>query len=231
MLQYRHILFDLDHTLWDFEKNSDEALNELYDHYEKKFSDKFSSDRFVKKFKEVNASMWDLYNQNKIEKEFLRTQRFKIALTDLGLEEKEVPVAIGDEYLSVCPTKNHVIPNAFEILDYLENRYILHIITNGFDEVQDIKLTSSNLKKYFTEVITSEKVGFKKPSREMFDEAISLIAAQKNECIMIGDNIDTDIKGAINAGIDVVFFNPEKIPHTLEVTFEIYDLNDLKAIL
>jgi len=229
--KYKHILFDLDHTLWDFEKNSTEALLEVYDHFQLDHHGKFAPIEFVLKFKEINAYLWDQYNQNNIGKDHLRNERFKLALADLGIPETDVPPDIGEFYLERCPVKSHVIPHAFEVLDYLVSRYKLHVITNGFDDVQDIKLTQSNLKDYFDNIITSEKVGFKKPSREMFVKAIELIDAKSEECIMVGDNPTTDIQGAINASLDVIYFNPDRITHNLSVTFEIRSLLELKKIL
>jgi putative hydrolase of the HAD superfamily len=231
VLKYKHILFDLDHTLWDFEKNSTEALLEVYDHFHLEKFGKFTPVEFVLKFKEINAYLWDQYNQNKIEKDYLREKRFKLAFTGLGISGKGVPSDIGEYYLQRCPVKNHVIPHAFEVLDYLRPKYRLHVITNGFDDVQDIKLTHSNLKDYFDTIITSEKVGFKKPSREMFEKAIEKIQAKTGECIMVGDNPTTDIQGAINASLDVIFFNPEGITHNLPVTYEIRSLLELIQIL
>jgi len=228
---YKHILFDLDHTLWDFEKNSSEALHEVYDIFDLQKHRKFSGSLFVSKFKEVNANLWDLYNHDKIDQDYLRKERFKIVLTDLGLEKKEVPDNIGEVYIEICPAKSNVIPYAFEILNYLKEKYQLHIITNGFEDVQDTKLKSSNLKDYFDKVVTSERVGYKKPSKEMFNKAIEWIGGNKKDFIMIGDNIDTDIKGALNAELDAVFFNPERASHDLDVTHEVYSLKELMIIL
>ncbi len=231
MKKYKHILFDLDHTLWDFEKNSTEALLEVYEHYQLNRHDKFSAIEFVLKFKEINASLWDQYNLNKIPKEYLRNERFKLTLVDLGIQEGDVPLDIGEMYIKKCPLKGHVIPHSFEVLDYLKPKYQLHIITNGFDDIQDIKLSHSKLKNYFDFIFTSESAGHKKPSKEMFKKAIELLNAKTEECIMIGDNPITDIQGAINASLDVIYFNPEKIPHNLPVTYEIRSLLELIKIL
>lgn len=228
---YKHILFDLDHTLWDFEKNSTEALLEVYDHYQFSRYNKFTAIEFVLRFKEVNASLWEQYNLNKIEKEYLRNERFKLTLKGLGIREDEIPFEIGEMYIRLCPVKPHVIPHSFEVLEYLKPKYKLHIITNGFDDVQDIKLSHSKLKDYFDFIFTSERAGHKKPSKEMFEKAIEWLGADVDECIMIGDNPVTDIQGAINASLDVIYFNPENIPHTLPVTYEIRSLIELKKIL
>ncbi len=229
--KYNHILFDLDHTLWDFEKNSEEVLFELYDTFQFQRNKKFTRDDFALTFKDINANLWEKYNRNEVEKEYIRSQRFKLCLTRLGFAESEIPTDIGDIYLRLCPAKPHVIPFAFDILDYLKPKYGLHIITNGFDDVQGIKLANSKLAGYFEEIITSERTGYKKPNRDMFEKAIEIIGAEKSECIMIGDNLETDIGGALNASLDVIYFNPEEVPHSLDVTYEISCLSDLQKIL
>ena len=231
MATYKHILFDLDHTLWDFETNSRETLFELYDMYDLQRHRMFTREDFANTFREVNTILWDLYDRNEIDRNYIRTRRFEMILTQLGLGPGDVPEDISSVYLSICPTKGNVIPDTFEVLDYLKPHYNLYIITNGFDDIQDIKLHSSNLKGYFDKVFTSEAVGYKKPSKEMFERAVEWIGTDKNSCIMVGDNIETDIKGAINASLDIIFFNPGRVVHALPVTWEITSLLELKKIL
>ena len=231
MASYRHILFDLDHTLWDFERNTMETLNELYHFYDLGRFKKFNNQDFANKFKKVNTLLWDLYDRSEIDRSYIRAYRFEMILTELGLDEKDIPDDISDVYLKICPTKGKVIPDTFEVLDYLKGRYQMHIITNGFDDIQDTKLNSSNLRGYFDKVFTAEGVGFKKPSKEMFEKAVEWIGTDKRSCVMVGDNIETDIKGAINASLDIIFFNPDKVPHDLPVTYEITSLLELKTIL
>ena len=232
MKKYKHILFDLDHTLWDFDKNSTETLHELYDKYEFKNYEKFTHDMFVDKFMEVNTYLWHLYDSNKIDRIYLRKERFKLVLTALGVEEQHVPPEIGEVYLSICPTKPHVVTYAYEILEYLKDKgYGMHVVTNGFQDVQDIKLISSNLKDYFDHIITSETAGHKKPNPDFFEYTLNLIGSPREECIMVGDNPDTDIKGALNFDLDVIFFNPRLRPHDFKVTYEITALEEIKNIL
>lgn len=231
MRKYKHILFDLDHTLWDFERNSTESLLDVYEHFELGNLGDFSPMDFVLKFKEVNARLWEQYNLDKIEKEYLRRERFGLVLGAFGIEPAEIPPGIGQLYLDLCPVKGHVIPNAFEVLDYLKPKYKLHVITNGFADVQDLKLVHSKMRDYFENIITSEIVGHKKPMKEMFEKAVELIGTTASECIMIGDNPITDIQGAINASLDVIYYNPEKVVHDLPVTHEISNLLELTRIL
>lgn len=233
MKTYTHILFDLDHTLWDFEKNSEETLYTLFDEYELAAFDKFDSTSFYKKYKFVNTLLWDQYNKGKINQQELREQRFVKTLTGLGLEAHQVPQGLSEAYTDLCPTKTAVFPYTYEVLAYLQPKYGLHIITNGFKEIQDIKMKASNLHGYFKEVVTSECCGYKKPDKRMFEHALERINVKPEECIMIGDNIECDVEGARAAGIDQVYFNPEKSKSKLSPrpTYEIHCLSQLQEIL
>lgn len=233
MKTYTHILFDLDHTLWDFEKNSEETLYTLFDTYELGAFGKFDSTSFYKKYKFVNTLLWDQYNKGKINQQELREQRFVKTLTGLGLEAHQVPKGLSEAYTDLCPTKTAVFPYTHEVLAYLQPKYGLHIITNGFKEVQAIKMSSSNLHGYFKEVVTSECCGYKKPDKRMFEHALERINVKPEECLMIGDNLECDIDGARAAGIDQVFFNPEKSKAKLrpKPTYEIHCLSQLQEIL
>ena len=231
MKKYHHIFFDLDHTLWDFEKNSAETLADLYRQYGLMAFDLFSESRFIEKFKQVNGHLWDLYNAGKIDKGEIRERRFITIFTDLGLTPEQIPADFGQVYLQSCPKKSHIIPYAIETLDYLQRKYALHIITNGFDDVQDIKLTSANIKKYFQEIVTSESVGFKKPEKEIFEYALDVSKAEVSSSIMVGDNLHTDIKGARGINMDQIYFNPNDLSHRENVTYEVNCLSELSNIL
>lgn len=233
MRTYKHLLFDLDHTLWDFEKNSEETLFTLFHSYNLAEFKKFDCNSFYRKYKFVNHLLWDLYNKGKISQQELREQRFVRTLTGLGLKPEEVPQGISEDYTTLCPTKTAVFPYTHEVLGYLQPKYGLHIITNGFKEIQAIKMTASNLHGYFKEVVTSECCGYKKPDKRMFEHALERINVKPEDCLMIGDNLECDIDGARAAGIDQVYFNPEKSTRKLrpKPTFEIHCLSELQAIL
>jgi putative hydrolase of the HAD superfamily len=233
MKPYTHIFFDLDHTLWDFEKNSEETLSTLYQDFRLESFGKFDCDSFYRKYKFVNNRLWDLYNKGKIDQKELREQRFIRTLTGLGLEEHEVPAGLSEAYTDLCPTKTAVFPYTFEVLAYLQPKYGLHIITNGFKDVQHIKMSGSNLTGYFKEIITSECCGYKKPDKRIFEHALDRIQVRPEECLMIGDNLECDIDGAREAGMDQVFFNPEKTPSKLrpKPTYHIHCLSELQEIL
>ena len=229
-MKYKHIFFDLDRTLWDFEHNSHKTLLELYKSYNLKEKGVASSLEFIKTYKTHNSKLWDLYRVDKIAQKDLRRERFQRTLSDFGINDFDLSEKIGEDYIQVCPRKNKLYPFAIEVLDYLRERYELHIITNGFDKTQHIKLEHSNLKPYFNQIITSEKTGVKKPNPLIFSHALTLANAIKDESVYIGDNLIVDILGCQNSGIDGVYFNPERIKHAENPKFEIECLSKLKKI-
>ncbi|MEQ9438183.1 MAG: YjjG family noncanonical pyrimidine nucleotidase [Cyclobacteriaceae bacterium] len=230
--KYTHILFDLDHTLWDFDRCATETLMELYHTHQLQSLGCASAEDFCQAFHEVNHRLWALYNQGEYDSDRLRNERFFLVFEALQLAYNEqVPPLLAREYLAICPTKTHVIPDAIATLDILQTRYQLHIITNGFSDVQAIKLRSAGLTHYFQTVTTSDEAGYRKPHEQMFRFAMDRIQATPAECIVVGDNLEADIRGAQNAGIDHIFFNPEQQPHTFAVTHEISSLRELVAIL
>ena len=227
----KHIFFDLDRTLWDFEKNSHETLLELYQTHN--LSDLGIDDVsvFISDYKRINESLWCLYRQDKISQEQLRTERFQKTLAEYNIIDPELAERIGEDYIEVCPRKVTLYPYVFEILEYLKIKYQLHIITNGFHKTQQIKLKYSNLRPYFNQIITSEQVGVKKPNPKIFEYALFQSEAISNESLYIGDDLEVDIIACQNVGIDGVYFNPEKKTHNQEPKFEVSCLSQLKDIL
>jgi putative hydrolase of the HAD superfamily len=231
MKKYKHIFFDLDNTLWDFERNSTETLTELYHKYDlQKFGIK-SAHEFIAKYNIRNTMMWEQYRLGKIDKETLRGKRFAFTFWDMGIEADLVPPQLADEYISSSPKKSHLFPDAAETLAYLHSRYTLHIITNGFSEVQYIKLEAAGIKQYFQNIIISEHAGFRKPDVNIFYYAMNSCNATAEECMMVGDGLEVDIIGARNAGWSAVYFNPKEISHSEAVTHEIKSLNELRLFL
>jgi putative hydrolase of the HAD superfamily len=227
---YKHIFFDLDHTLWDYERNSIETLNEM--HSEFSLSNKnIPIQKFIDVYRLVNAELWRAYNSAKINKDELRDIRFYKTLGHLGIKDKGLSIQLEDTFMEKCPNKPHVLPNTFEILDYLKQNYQLHIITNGFAGSTEEKLNNSKIRMYFDEIITSESIGITKPHSDIFKHALNESKAISEESIMIGDNLETDIKGAMNAGLDHIFYNPKKRKHTENVLFEVSDLIEIKLHL
>lgn len=230
---YQHIFFDLDHTLWDFERNSREALSELFQDFQLvSLAPGLSLEDFLAVYYEVNEELWRLYNQGQIDQLELRHTRFQIVLSKLGVPKEKIPYRdLAEAYLEITPRKGYLVPYTLEVLEYLKDKYPLHIITNGFADVQDIKLDSSGLSSYFDWVVTSANAGYKKPDKRIFDFALEKTRSQAQDCLMIGDNLETDILGARLSGIDHVFFNPKKNTHTEDIQIEIDCLSQLMNIL
>jgi len=229
-MKYKHIFFDLDRTLWDFDKNSEKTLKQLYRDFG--LQSAFGNFLFFKeRYEYHNKKLWLAYYQNRIEKDELSYRRFYITLKEAGLDDIKLAKEIGQEFLDLSPLQTETFPNSHSCLEYLKSRdYQLHIITNGFNEVQGRKLENSKLDSYFTEVITSEDAGANKPHAQIFEFALNQTGAKSNECIMIGDDLNTDIKGARNMGMDSIYFNPKKANHKEETTYEIENLKELMAI-
>ena len=227
----KHLFFDLDHTIWDFDRNAKETLHELYFRYS--FDDIFNSstsDKFISTYTENNHRLWGLYHHGKIDKPTLRKLRFADTFTQLGVNPELFPLKFEEEYLEICPTKTNLFPNAHETLSYLKNRYTLHLISNGFREACEKKLHHSNLAPYFQTIVISEIFGVNKPDPRIFKHALDNGKADKEVSVMIGDNLDADIRGAQNAGIKAIFFNPLEIEKPHDVNYMIKDLKELQQM-
>ena len=203
----KHIFFDLDNTLWDFEKNSREALQHLFLEHNIQLHCKTDFDGFIEIYETINHELWHLYSLQQTTKEELRYQRFYKTFLHFKYDNLNLSHLWADDYLKISPYKTHLIDGAMDVLFYLKDKYQLHIITNGFKEVQHIKLDYSNLKPFFEHIIISEEHGFNKPDIKIFDLAQTLTASQIEECVMIGDNYDTDILGALNAQWKAIYLS------------------------
>jgi putative hydrolase of the HAD superfamily len=207
------------------------AFTEIFEKYRLKKTGVESVKVFQNAYNIHNEQLWELYRNGKIEKEVLRNLRFQLTLADFGIADTDLAEKIGNEYLAISPLKVSLFPNAFETLQYLQRKYILHLITNGFSEVQFIKLKASGLEKYFIEIITSEDAGVKKPDIRIFEYSLKKSGAKASESLMIGDDYEVDVIGAKNAGIDQVLFDPMKVYQKDGSTFYINNLEELKGIL
>ncbi len=230
-MHIKHIFFDLDRTLWDFETNAYKTLSELYGEHALKQKGVSDVDVFIDNYKMHNERLWELYRDGEVEKHVLRSSRFKLTLQDFGIDDDLLANELGDQYIQRCPLKTNLFPFTYETLNYLKEKYHLHIITNGFEEVQYIKLEKSKLLHYFEQIITSEQVGVKKPNPEIFRYALVKAFCNVNESIMIGDDLPVDILGAKAIGMQQVYFNPERIAHQESIDFEITCLSQLQEIL
>lgn len=228
---YKHIFFDLDMTLWDFETNAHEAYLDIFEKFRLKDLGIQSIDAFLRSYFVHNDRLWDQYRKGEIEKEFLRSRRFELTLLDFGVKDPKLAEDIGMEYITISPQKTNLFPHAIEVLRYLKQKYPLYIITNGFEEVQFTKLKNSRLEEYFSHVITSEEAGCKKPDARIFRYALQQADARPEESIMIGDDPEVDVQGALDAGMDAVYFNPKKNPVNGNISLVVHDLIELKQWL
>lgn len=231
MKTYRHIFFDLDHTLWDYDRNVTESLSELYLIYRLQELGIPSFQQFFDAFHLINFQLWDWYNVGKIDKENLRKERFPRIFMQAGGNPAAIPAEFEEDFMQRTSSKPHVFPYSKEILTYLKEKYRIHIITNGFNESQAKKMSSSGLEGFFELVVTSETTGHKKPDPRIFRYALDQLQTQPELCLMIGDNPSSDILGAQRADIDQVFFNPDGKTIDLKPTYEIRHLQELEQLL
>ncbi len=223
----KHIFFDLDHTIWDFDRNAQETLMELYDAYQLKKIGLSSASLFIERYTENNHNLWQKYHLGEISKEQLREDRFRNTFLELGVKPELVPQQFEEDYVRISPTKKNLFDGAEKVLTYLQYKYQLHIISNGFKETTLTKMHVSGLNPYFTNVIISEDVGINKPDRLIFEHAINKASAKVNESIMIGDSLEADIRGAQNFGMKAIFFNPLKAQKPDDVPQQIHHLEEL----
>jgi putative hydrolase of the HAD superfamily len=228
---YDHLFFDLDHTLWDYDKNVQESLAELFEAYQ--LSDKGfeRKEQFIKSFYAVNFKLWAMYDVGKIDKQSLREKRFRLIFEHAGADPDLVPRPIEEDFMHRTSSKPHLLPYAFEILDYLKPNYGLHIITNGFNESQAKKLEASGLTPYFDLIVTSETTGHKKPDPRIFQYALDKLGTKNSQTMMIGDNPNSDILGAILSKIDNVYFDPYEKGIDHQPTHTIRHLKELEGLL
>ena len=229
-LPYKHLFFDLDHTLWDFDENSKATMKQLYDEYELKKRGIEDFEEMYKCYSVHNDKLWERYRNKFIKREELRWKRMWLMLLDFKIPDTALAHEISTAYLEILPTQTLLMPHAKEVLEHCKGRYDMHLITNGFETTQRLKLQYSGIARYFTHLITSEKSNSMKPHRDIFDFALNLTKAEVAHSIMIGDAVDIDILGAINAGWDTVYYNPKNLPHNRQPTYEIKHLEELMKI-
>ncbi|RYF91611.1 MAG: noncanonical pyrimidine nucleotidase, YjjG family [Chitinophagaceae bacterium] len=231
MNKYQHLFFDLDHTLWDFDSNAKVALTSIYGKFDLQQKVGAGFDDFYQKYLFHNHTLWERYHQGLISTEDLKWKRMWRTMLDFKLADETLAKQMSADFLEVLPLQKLVFPHTFEILDYLTAKnYSLHLITNGFEKTQWSKLMHCGLNKYFTHVITSESSNSIKPKKEIFEYAMAKAGAAPAQCIMIGDNIDADIKGGINAGMDTIFVNHIAAECPISPTYTITHLKQLEDI-
>lgn len=230
MPRYSHLFFDLDHTLWDFETNARETLAELYEEFDLSGRGAVPVEQYINDYETRNAWCWAQYRAGSMDRETLRIARFQYLLDQYDIEDRGLAYTLSDEYLSRCPLKPHLMPHAWETLTYLQGKYTLHLITNGFQKTQFTKLRVSKLDSFFTTVTTSEEAKVLKPDPRMFHFALGEAGVSVEKSIYVGDHIEVDMKGAREAGLDRVFYNPSRAHHEEDVTFEIHCLSEMQKL-
>jgi len=228
MKNIRHVFFDLDHTLWDYEKNSIETLTDLVHQFD--IIEHVSVEKFLKVYNSVNEKLWHKFNNGKIDKNYIHKYRFPQVLRKLKVFVEYDPADITDYFINNCSIKPGLMPHTISTLNYLKEKYPMAIITNGFPEAQHPKMKSSGLDKYFEKVIISDTVGYRKPQPEIYIHALKEMNAEAATTVMIGDNPKTDIRGAENAGLKAIFYNPTGKRKSV-TQWEIQSLEELVGIL
>ncbi len=230
-MAYKDLFFDLDHTLWDFETNSKETIQELYATHHLAELGIVDFDGFYSTYSAHNHRLWDRYTKGFIKQEELRWKRVYLSLLDFKVANEPLAKEMSQAYLEILPNKKHLFPYTIEILEYLKQKdYKMHLITNGFESVQFKKIKNSGLHDYFIEVITSEASNSLKPQKEIFEYALKNANATVAESIMIGDNESADIQGGINMGMDTIFVNHIQVVPTIPATYTITHLKELETI-
>ncbi|WP_456441168.1 YjjG family noncanonical pyrimidine nucleotidase [Psychroserpens sp.] len=200
----KHVFFDLDHTLWDFDKNSALAFDKIFEIHQINID----RNQFLSMYEPINLNYWKLYREEKIDKSNLRYKRLKDTFDAIEFEVSDDTInQLSEDYITYLTTFNHLFEGTFDLLEHLKVHYKLHIITNGFDEAQQKKMDNAKISQYFETVTNSEIAGVKKPNPIIFKYALNVAKAEPHESIMIGDNIEADVLGALDMGFDAILFN------------------------
>ena len=232
MTKYQHIFFDLDNTLWDFDRSSILAFDKIYEIFDLINYGIPSAKDFHTTYFDHNNRLWDLYRKGEIDKDFLKIERFRLPLKDYGIVDEKLSIDLGESYTDYAARLVALVPNTMEVLNYLkEKNYKIHLITNGFLEVQSIKMKASGLDKMIDSSFVSEEVGFKKPDHRIFFHAMNEVGGNIENSVMIGDDLSVDIIPAKEIGMKHIYFNRKKISHNEMLDYEIFDLIEICKIL
>jgi putative hydrolase of the HAD superfamily len=234
MKKYEHIFWDLDHTLWDFETNSHTALRHTFDAHNLQSLGITDFEAFSTCYHTHNDKYWERFRKGFINRETLRWKRFYVTLLDYKIANEKLANDLGSTYLDILPMQKKLMPNALEILGHCQNKNIAqHIITNGFEGTQNIKMQNSNILHFFDKIITSERAMSLKPHAPIYEYALAKTGATLNNSIMIGDAQAVDVKGALDIGMDAIWLNATnaKRDETIIPTHTILQLGELMGIL
>ena len=229
--KYQHIFFDLDRTLWDFDAAAEVAFERIYEKYNLKSLGIPSAHEFHEVYHPLNEQLWVLYRADKITKDELNRTRFVLPLEHYGIHDTDLADLLSEDYVYWSPRIVRLVPGTMELLEYLKPKYHLHLITNGFQEVQHTKLSGSGLEPYFETLTVSEEVGVKKPNPEIFHYALRKAGAKAEDSLMIGDEMAVDIDGARAAGMDTLLFHPTEDRVEGECTYEVRSLMEIIGLL
>lgn len=231
-MKYKHLFFDLDHTLWDFDENARITMQQLHVDFNLPEKGIHDFDRFHQAYLAHNERLWAEYRNGRIRQDELRLKRMWLCLLDFNVDDEELAMQMNELFLQLLPSRNLLFPDTIEVLRYLEQKgYGLHLITNGFEEVQHNKLKNSGLSPFFNVVVTSECSNSLKPQKEIFEYALEKTGATVEESLMIGDALDVDVAGALNIGMDAVHVNYNRKEQDIQPTYTIYHLRELKEFL
>ncbi len=231
-MKYTHLFFDLDHTLWDFDANARATLQKLHIDLDLVSKGVHDFELFHKNYLQHNEKLWARYRNGYIKQEELRLKRMWLTLLDFKIADQALAMQLNELFLQLLPARTILFPDTKEVLQYLRDKgYQLHLITNGFEETQRSKLKHSGLSIFFKEIITSESSNSLKPRKEIFDFALAKARAHARESIMIGDSLEVDIAGAMNAGMDQIHVNYSEAPQDIKPTYTIKALKELEEIL
>ncbi|QEE49388.1 noncanonical pyrimidine nucleotidase, YjjG family [Flavobacterium alkalisoli] len=219
------VFFDLDHTLWDFEKNSALTFQVIL----QKHNVEVDIELFIENYIPINLKYWKMYRDGHISQQELRYNRLKEAFDTVGCDVNDVTIdKLWEDYIALLPTYNHLYEGTVEILEYLRPNYSLHIITNGVQEIA--KLKNADIYHYFDTITNSEQAGCKKPDAKIFEYALKIANVEKNTGVMIGDCIEADVQGALDCGLDAIYFNENKLA-VKEGIPQVHHLLELKNFL
>jgi putative hydrolase of the HAD superfamily len=229
--RYKSLFFDLDDTLWDTTCNNKECLEEIFADYA--FDRHYDSfDSFYQVYMPHNVMLWKKYRNHEIDRQTLILERFLYVLRPMGIEDHAYVLNLNHDFLQRTASKTKLVPGAIDLLDYLQPFYRLFILSNGFREIQVLKLQNSHLASFFEKVILSEDANIQKPHKEIFDFALQNTNSRRNESLMIGDCLEADIEGAFHAKIDQLWYNPENKPFKRIVpTYQVRTLSEIEKIL
>jgi len=228
--KYQHVFFDLDRTLWDFERNSRTALVKLFREHELNTKLDADFDQFFEVYRLENHKLWENYKVGKVSKEKLRKARFDHTFRCFGYRNPKLALLFNNQYVNLSSKQKHLVNGAREILEFLYPNYELHIITNGFQEAQNAKLDACKIRKFFKQIVISDGLPFKKPQAGIFNHAMQLAGANPENSLMIGDDYEPDVLGAKAVGMDQVYFELQKVENN-RAAYTIHSLEELRNIL